>query len=134
MKHKELSKRVDSPIKVIIQWIQILLACFIIIAAIINIKNILFLTYEFLNTANTGSYELFTSFLEHVLLLVIGLELTETLIKHTPGSIIEVMLYAIARKMLIHSANTYELLAGSAAIAVLFAVKKYFMSENSYNS
>ena len=60
------------------------------------------------------------------LLLIIGLELIETLITHTPSSIIDIMLFA-QLEMLIHSSNAYELLVGAIAIAILFATRRFLI-------
>ncbi len=60
-------------------------------------------------------------FLAHTLLLVVGLELSLMLISHTPGKVLEVVLYAIARKMLISSANMTDILFGGViALALVF--------------
>ncbi|NMA96451.1 MAG: hypothetical protein GX974_10460 [Clostridiales bacterium] len=130
MKIQELKTHITKPIFSIIQWLEILLAIFIIFAVIVNIKDIILLVFKFFCSEGVETFEIFTSFLENVLLLVIGIELMETLISHSPNSIIEVILYAIARKMLIHSSNIYELLAGAIAIAVLFGTKRYFLPDS----
>jgi hypothetical protein len=63
--------------------------------------------------------------LGYLLLLVIGLELALMLIRHTPGSVIEVMFFAIARKILIYTNETYEFLIGVVALAGLFAIRRF---------
>jgi hypothetical protein len=47
------------------------------------------------------------------------------LIRRTPESLIEVIFFVIARKMLIKTDHFYELLIGVAALAGLFAIRKY---------
>jgi len=42
------------------------------------------------------------------------------LVRHTPGSVIEVLLYAVARKMLISNERMLEFLLGIVAIASIF--------------
>jgi len=71
------------------------------------------------------SYDLFEGLLAHILLLVIGLELAMMLVNHTTSAVIEVMLYAVARKMLIYTHSTYEMLAGVVALAGIFVIRKY---------
>lgn len=68
------------------------------------------------------------NFLNEVLGLVVTLEFIKMLIRHTPGTIVEVLLFAIAKVMITHSKTTWELLAGAAAVAVLFAVRKFLFS------
>lgn len=70
-------------------------------------------------------YSTLQGLIGHVLMLVLGLELAMMLIRHTPGSVIEVLMYVAARKMLGPQTTVAEFLAGTAAIAGLFAVRKY---------
>ena len=57
-------------------------------------------------------------FLERALDIVIGVEFIKMLAKHSPGSSLEVLLYAIARHMVVG----HE----SGAIALIFVVRKFF--------
>ncbi len=76
---------------------------------------------------NPIAYYQFESLLGQGLLLVIGVELVVMLTLHTPGSIIEALLYAIARKILLIPKNKgmMEVVLGIIAIALLFAIRKY---------
>lgn len=72
----------------------------------------------------TNDYS-FHVFLEHAFNLVIGIEFVRMLIKHTPGSALGVLLFAIARHMVLDSGNGLELLLSVAAIAGIFIIRKY---------
>ena len=48
------------------------------------------------------------------------------LAKHSPGSSLEVLLYAIARHMVIGHESSFENLLSVAAIALIFVVRKFF--------
>jgi len=65
-------------------------------------------------------------FLSHILSLIIAIEFIKMLTKHTPGSAIEVLLFAIARNIIINEGSMLDSLIGVVAIAVLFAVRYYF--------
>ncbi len=67
----------------------------------------------------------FERFLGHALALVIGLEFIKMLIKHTPGAAIEVLLYAIARQIIVYHTTTLETLIGILAVAAIFAIRKF---------
>lgn len=74
------------------------------------------------------TYIQFESFLGQALLLVVGLELIIMLVMHTPGSVIEALLYAIARKMLlIPKTDNFmtQVLLGVISIAGLFLIRRY---------
>ncbi len=61
------------------------------------------------------------------LLLIVGIELVLMLLTHSATSILELVLFAIARKMLVYSETMLELLIATAAIAIVFAIKKYLI-------
>jgi hypothetical protein len=70
-------------------------------------------------------YSTLQALISHVLVLVVGLELAMMLIWHTPGSVIEVLMYVAARKMLSPQTTVVEFLIGTAAIGGLFAIRRY---------
>ena len=61
------------------------------------------------------------------LTLVVGVEFVKMLILHTPESVIEVLLYAVARQIIISHESAMENLVGVLAVALIFVVKKYFL-------
>ena len=75
----------------------------------------------------------FERILSIILTFVIGIEFTKMLCKHTPETVMDVLLFAIARQMVIYHDNTIDLLIGTIAIAGLFAAKRYLIN-NKVNS
>ena len=86
--------------------------------------------------ANPVNYEQLNNFLAQILLLVIAVELVIMLCLHRPETLLEVLLYAIARKLLLipKSSSAGELLLGVLAIAAIFFIKKYNEQKNSIKS
>ena len=66
------------------------------------------------------------TFLERALDIVIGIEFIKMLAKHSPGSSLEVLLYAIARHMVVGHESALENLLSVGAIALIFVVRKFF--------
>ena len=66
------------------------------------------------------------TFLERALDIVIGIEFIKMLAKHSPGSSLEVLLYAIARHMVVGHESALENLLSVSAIALIFIVRKFF--------
>ena len=66
------------------------------------------------------------TFLERALDIVIGVEFIKMLAKHSPGSSLEVLLYAIARHMVVGHESAVENLLSVCAIALIFIVRKFF--------
>lgn len=65
-------------------------------------------------------------FLQRALDIVIGIEFIKMLAKHSPGSSLEVLLYAIARHMVVGHESAIENLLSVGAIALIFIVRKFF--------
>ncbi len=102
--------------------LEIFMAALILAGFIINlIPLIRGLPAEML-TASENSFHLF---LEKALNLVIGIEFVRMLIKHTPGSVLEVLLFTIARHMVISGGKGWDTVLNVAAIAGIFAIRRY---------
>lgn len=66
------------------------------------------------------------TFLATGLQLIIGIEFVKMLAKHTPSSAVEVLLYAIARKIIGDHGTMLDALIGVIAITLLFSIRKFF--------
>lgn len=67
-------------------------------------------------------------FLNKALSIAIGVELIKMLSKHTSGTIVEVLLFAVARQLVVAHGNVLDSLLSVIAIAVLFATRKYLFT------
>lgn len=67
----------------------------------------------------------FHDYLEAVFALVIGVEALKLLCKHTPGSALEILLFAIARGMIVNHTTPTENLLVVISIGLLFAIRKF---------
>lgn len=77
-----------------------------------------------------NSIELFNNFLESALTLVVGIEFIKMLCKHSPETVIEVLVFAIARQLIVGHTSIYDTLIGIIAIAILFAINKFIAFKN----
>lgn len=64
-------------------------------------------------------------YLESAMTLAIGIEFVKMLCTHTSETIIEILLFAISRQMIVEHLSAIETILGVGAIAGLFAVRKY---------
>lgn len=69
----------------------------------------------------------FTTFLANALGLVIGLEFVKMLCQHTADTMLEVLMFATAREMVVEHLQTWQTLIGVIAIGTLFAIRKYLL-------
>ena len=129
-KAKDRMKEVEIRIEKFIMCIEILLAFLIIFTVVLSLKDLVVLGITVFKTDASRSYQMLQGFLSHTLLLVVGIELALMLISHTPGKVLQVTLYAIARKMLISSANMADILLGVIALAIVFFIDKFLHTNN----
>ena len=71
----------------------------------------------------------FNRVLSLALALVISIEFIRMLCKHTPETVIDVLLFAIARQIVVYHESPTDMLVGVIAIAGLFAAKKYLIGK-----
>ena len=101
---------------------EVVLSGIVLIALLMSIVPLLRLMPGLLTDAD--SMEVHT-FLERALDIVIGIEFIKMLAKHSPGSALEVLLYAIARHMIVGHESAVENFISVASIALIFFVRKF---------
>ena len=74
--------------------------------------------------------EFFSTFLSQALSLVVGVEFVKMLCQHSAQTVVEVLMFATARQMVVEHLGPTETLLGILSIAVLFAIRKYLMTDN----
>ena len=101
------------------QFLELLVALVVIIAIVIaflgvpgNLKEL------FINGG-------FNDFLKDIFNIIIGIELLKMLCRHGLDSVVEVLLFAVARMMIIDHLRIWEMLIGVTAIAILFLIRKF---------
>ncbi|MGP1444367.1 transporter associated domain-containing protein [Treponema sp.] len=115
-------------------YTEILLALVVIVGILIlSIRVLSELKTMIIGTFTGAAIPSFSQFLSMVFELVIGIEFVKMLAKHTPGSAIEVLLYTIARALIIDHSSMTGALLGVISIAILFAVRKYFNDPEVHN-
>lgn len=110
------------------------LSIVILILVLLGMMDLVRSVYQayIIDFSNPVKYSQLNSFLAEALLLVIGVELVVMLSLHIPGVLTEVLLYAIARKLILlpKTSGMLDLLLGVIAITVLFSIRKYLMSSD----
>ncbi|ABY92220.1 MAG: hypothetical protein XD49_1428 [Caldanaerobacter subterraneus] len=110
-------------------FLEALLALFIISGVAISFLDLIRYLNLIISQPPLQTYEILRTFLGHILLLVIGLELVIMLVRHTPSSVVEVLLYAIARKIIMEAKTTLDVLIGVVALGGLFLLIKIYTPE-----
>lgn len=107
--------------------IEMVLTLLLAVGVVFSLKDLIWYFPTIWNTPSVASYGLFKDFLGHVLLLVVGVELMLMLINHSMVAILELILFVIARKMLIYADSMLDLLMGTVSILVVFVIFRYLL-------
>ena len=100
-------------------YLEILLAFIVIIAIGITLLSV---PHGLLVFYQGGG---FNNFLQALFDIIIGIELLKMLCRHDLDSVVEVLMFAVAREMVINHMPIIETLIGIIAIAVLFSIRKF---------
>ena len=120
-----MKRKLNEIIYTISRYTEIVLSAVMLLVIITLIIPML---YNFIRIPLLAiSPEQFTEFLGNALTLLIGVEFVKMLAKHTAENLLEVLMFAIARQMVVEHLNMVETLIGVVAIAVIFAIRKYLL-------
>lgn len=104
-------------------FVEIAISVIVLIAIVVLSAHIVGDVFRMEDTPDI--HNLFSAFLENALNLIVGVEFIKMLCRHTPGSAIEVLLFAIARQMVVEHTSPFENLITIITIALIFAIRKY---------
>lgn len=131
--HKEVNHRIrkhfNEGIYNIARYTEIVLSIVILIViALAGIRLIYAITEVSLMDMDI---DFFTEFLANALSLVVGVEFVKMLCRHSAQTVVEVLMFATARQMVVEHMAPAQTLIGVIAIAILFAIRKFLMTEDS---
>lgn len=113
------------------KYFEALLSVIILIIVLLGMLDLLRNIYEayIINFKTPVDYSQLNNFFAQGLLLVIGVELVVMLSLHVPGVLIEVLLCAIARKLILlpKTSSMMDLFLGVLSIGLIFAIRKYLL-------
>jgi len=108
-------------------YFEILLSLFILAGILIISVSLISSLFRAIVDMTRGTYTFdFHEFVGQIMQLIIGVEFVKMLSKHTPESTIEVLLFVIARKIIVDEPGFVDMAVGILAIAILFLVRKFF--------
>lgn len=109
--------------------LSMIVLCSIMISAVDLIKTLYFSVIQYFQTGqNALDFKLFLSM---AIQLIIGIEFVKMLSNHSPASAIEVVLFVIAKRIIVDESTSFEMLLGVLALALLFVVRKYLLGAGS---
>jgi len=121
-------KRGVNYVEKVSNWLEVAIAILLLLVIVIKVVE------SALNTVGIDVVVLEADFeliLSSTLTLVIGIEFVKMLCRNTPDSVVDVLLFAIARQMVVYYEGMWGVLIGVAAIAGMFATKKFLVNRHS---
>ncbi|WP_134704341.1 phosphate-starvation-inducible PsiE family protein [Ammoniphilus sp. YIM 78166] len=119
-------KSLEQAFTQMVKYFEWLLAGIIIVAVVAEGTMLI---HDLFNYITEGKItEKFQDFLAQALLYIIGLEVALMLIKHDMTLVMDIIIFAIARKMIILNVHMWEILVGILAILILYYLKCYGLS------
>lgn len=107
--------------------LEIAISVLVIVAIIISLSSLP--EQISILIGNRGDIESFREFLGFAFSIVIGVEFLRMLSKHTLSSVIEVLLFAMARALIVEHTTALENLLTIVSITLLFFIRKYLLEK-----
>lgn len=118
--------------KSIMRVVEYTICAIILVGIITGLWDLIKYVKEFaLNPSSKESYDIFSNFLKHALMLVVGIELIYMIISHKNETILTLVLFVIARKMLVYAEGMTDILIGTISIVLVFITMKFILIKES---
>lgn len=103
-------------------WVlELIIAVFILVVTVVQMVLTGKDSVEYLLAGQFSLDEFFVSTMN----IIVGLEFMKMLILHTPRAVTDVLLFAIARQLVVSHASPVDTLLGVSAVALIFVIKKF---------
>lgn len=117
-----MNKKWTKFVQIVTEYMEALIAIIIGTTVLLGVLDLLGYTKLIFTSNPTTSYHYLNEFLRHALLLVVGIELIIMITTHSHESILTLVLFVIARKMLVYADSMMDIFIGTLSIALIFFV------------
>lgn len=107
--------------------LELIISCFVVFAIIVLFGRMVLSMDMFLFSGTID--EALTKFLSNCFSFIIGIELVKMLVKHSISIVIEVLVFAVARQMVVEHQTPTEILISIFGLAMLFVIRKYLFKD-----
>lgn len=108
-------------------YVEILISI-ILVTALLVLTGRLGLEVVHILNQQTSIEDYIQGFLNQAMSIAIGVELIKMLTKHTTSTVVEVLLFAIARQIVVNHGSALDSLLSVMALVALLAARKYLLS------
>ena len=128
----ELKGKIDKKLSSVLMFLETLIAIFSVLVLVgLLVEHVWFVIYN--PDHLLGAENSVTTYLHHMMDIVIGLEFVKLLMHLTPGNILEVLTMALSRGIIVNHGSALENLLSIACIISLFAAKRYLIPRAELN-
>ena len=125
-----MGKKIKDKIDLGIRAIEIIICVIILFSLLLSVPNLVRYALTIMRTTDLKqNYEFLNEFLKHALLIVVGSELIEMILTKSHEAILTLILFVIARKMLLYSVDLVDILIGAISIGLIFAIIKFVVKD-----
>ena len=122
-----MKNKIQNKIFEVAHIFEIIISVIVVVAIIISFTSIPHQIEQLYS--NRIDKESLRNFLGYLFNIVIGIEFLRMLSKHTYSSLIEVLIFAIARELVVEITSPIENFIIIIEITILFITKKYLLNE-----
>ena len=128
----ELKEKIDKKLGSALMFLETLIAIFSVLVLVgLLVEHVWFVICN--PDHLLGAENSVTTYLHHMMDIVIGLEFVKLLMHLTPGNILEVLTMALSRGIIVNHGSAVENLMSIACIIALFAAKRYLIPRAELN-
>ena len=120
-----MRREIREKIYIFLKMIEIFIALCIIVV-IVGLTAATLLHY-FLGSGSPHYTDILEQFLKEMLTFVVGIEFVKMLIFHNPERVVDVLIFAASRQMIVEHTDGKETIVWIIGIGLLFAIQKSLM-------
>lgn len=122
-------RKVLQSLQFSIPLLETVIAAIVLFGVLLGLPDLFKYIFQIVMSPEGLSYTLFNDFLKHTLMVVVGIELAIMILNHSHEAILTLVLFVIARKMLVYAETMTDILLGTLSIAVVLLLMKMLLTD-----
>lgn len=122
-------RRILQSLQFSIPLLEIVIAAIVLFGVLLGLPDLFKYIFQIIVSPEGLSYNLFNHFLKHTLMIVVGIELAIMILNHSHEAILTLVLFVIARKMLVYADTMTDILLGTLSIVLVLAVMRMLLRD-----
>ncbi len=122
-------RKILQNLQISIPLLETIIAAIVLFGVLLGLPDLFKYIVQIVMSPEGLSYTLFNDFLKHTLMIVVGIELAIMILNHSHEAILTLVLFVIARKMLVYAETMTDILMGTLSIAVVLLLMKMLLND-----